>query len=85
MLREGIAAGKKFKLSDMIEMQLDVVDVIARRVTPKLVQICQTDAKRLIPSQSHAELDKMLDILRDWPGSFDMESVAATLYTRWYI
>ena len=69
----------------MIEMQLDVVDVVARRVTPKLVQICQTDAKGLIPSQSQADLDKMLGILSDWPGSFDMDSVAATLYTRWYI
>lgn len=27
----------------------------------------------------------MLDILRNWKGSFDMESVGATIYMRWYI
>ena len=27
----------------------------------------------------------MLDILRNWNGSFDEESIGATLYTRWYI
>ena len=40
ILREGIAAGKKFALKDMTQMQLDVVDVVARRVTPKIVEIC---------------------------------------------
>ena len=66
-------------------MQLDVVDVIARRVTPKVVEICENDAKDLIPKESQADLEQMLDILRNWHGTFDMESIGATLYTRWYI
>ena len=41
----------------MLDMQLDVVDVIARRVTPKVVEICENDAKDLIPKESQADLE----------------------------
>lgn len=27
----------------------------------------------------------MLKVLRNWHGSFDEESIGATIYTRWYI
>ena len=42
VLREGIASGKKFTLADMGALQQDVVDVVARRMTPKIVEIAQT-------------------------------------------
>lgn len=85
ILREGIAAGKKFNIADMAEMQIDVVDVIARRVAPKIVEICQNDGKQLVPQSKVAELEQMLGILAEWNGSFDEDSIAATVYTRWYI
>lgn len=28
---------------------------------------------------------QMTELLQDWDGSFDLESVAATVYNRWYI
>jgi len=31
------------------------------------------------------DVAKTLDILRNWQGSFDMDSLGATVYMRWYI
>lgn len=47
LLRDGIASGKKFTLADMGAIQQDVVDVVARRVTPKIVEISQSAAQEL--------------------------------------
>ena len=42
MIEEGIAAGKKFTVEDMSRMQLDIVDVVAKRVAPKLIKIAKS-------------------------------------------
>ena len=34
LIREKIASGQKFKAQDMIDIQLDTVDVFARRMIP---------------------------------------------------
>lgn len=41
ILREGIAAGKKFTIEDMGAIQQDVVDVIARRMNPLIIEIIE--------------------------------------------
>jgi len=42
LISEGIAQGKKFTPEDMTEMQLDTVDVFARRMRPYIVKIVET-------------------------------------------
>lgn len=46
ILRQGIESGKKFTLAEMGAIQQDVVDVIARRVTPKIVDILNDFASK---------------------------------------
>ena len=31
------------------------------------------------------EIKEMYKVLKDWNGSFDMDSVAATVYQKWYM
>ena len=83
ILREGVAAGKKFTLEDLGAIQQDVIDVVARRMTPKIVEIAQRT--QLASPQERQQLEEMLALMRDWRGSFDEQSVSASIYTRWYI
>ena len=43
------------------------------------------DVKESLTSEQDKSVDEMVAILRNWNGSFDMDSVAATLYIRWKI
>ena len=47
ILREGTTSGKKFTLASVGAIQQDVIDVIARRVTPKIVEIT-SDVEHLL-------------------------------------
>lgn len=89
LLRQGVASGKKFTLDDMGAIQQDVVDVYARQVTPMIVTIVEEvmagDDGALLTLQQKQDLEAMLNVLRNWRGSFDEESIGATVYTRWYI
>ena len=84
IISSGIASGKKFTLEDMGAIQQDVVDIVARRMNPKIIDITQEVLHHLNDAQKK-DLEEMLEILRPWEGSFDKESVGASVYQRWYI
>lgn len=60
------------------------MDVIARKVAPKLIEI-SASVKQDLNEQQQASLAKISNLLGDWRGSFEETSTAATAYTRWYI
>lgn len=78
-----IASGNKISLDDMLSIQQDVVDVVAKRVAINIVTILDSSAKELFQPSEVAVIDSMTAILRGWDGSFDLESVAASVFTRW--
>ena len=84
MISEGINSGKKLTLADMGAIQQDVVDVFARDLTPKIVDIIRGHKDELTSNQLK-ELAPVLSILEAWNGSFDETSVAASIYMKWYI
>ena len=84
LISEQIASGKKFTLNDVQAIQQDVIDVVARRITPQIVQITEEVTHHLTQQQKQ-DLNEMLDYLRGWDGSFDVDSIAATVYSRWDI
>lgn len=84
VLREKIASGKKLKLKDLGDLQQDVIDIIAEQITPKVLEIIK-GAKKDLTADQVKSVDEMVAILSGWDGSFDLESVPATLYTRWKI
>ena len=65
MLREGIESGKKFTLKDMGDIQQDVVDVVARRMTPMVISIC-SDVRHHLTSEQKVKIDEMVSILSTW-------------------
>ena len=85
VLREKIASGKKLTLGDLGDLQQDVVDIIAQRMLPKIVEIIKVDGMQGMSEADKFSVEEMLDILNGWDGSFDKKSVAATVYNRWNI
>ena len=83
VLRDGIANGRKFTLEDMGAIQQDVVDVVARRMAPKIASISQDVSHHLTKEQKN-QLEEMLQILAPWEGSFDESSIGASVYSKWY-
>ena len=65
---------------DMVDMQQDVLDVMARRQMPILAELAR-EAKKDLPSSLQKDLEEMLAILEGWDYRFTEESVAATVYT----
>lgn len=53
-------------------------------MNPKIIDITQEVLHHLNDAQKK-DLEEMLEILRPWEGSFDKESVGASVYQRWYI
>ena len=51
---------------------------------PKIIAIAREVSHHLTKEQK-VDLEKMIDILTPWEGSFDGESIAASLYMKWYI
>jgi len=82
ILRAGIDDGRKFTNQDMIDIQNDVVDVVARDLTPKIIQICKSGMTEL----SRDEVDSvefMLDLLEAFDGKMSPDSISASVYNLW--
>ena len=84
VLREKISSGKKLVLSDMSALQQDVIDIIARRITPRIIKIA-SEVTQYLSKDQNVSLEEMLEILAVWNASFDKKSVGASVYTRWSI
>lgn len=70
-----IAAGKKITLEDTRALQQDYMDTNARANKPNVIKIAQA-----AHTESKADLEQMLAILRDWDSVMDMDSVGATVW-----
>ena len=84
LLREATESGKKLSLADLGAMQQDVVDVVARRMKPKLLKII-AEADHHLSQEQKKKIGELVRILGPWEGDFAKTSVGASVYTRWYI
>lgn len=84
MLRDKTTSGEKISLADMSSIQQDVIDVIARRTTPVIFAIAAEEYQDLAKEQKE-KISKLAAITKDWQGSFEETSIAAPVYTRFYI
>ena len=69
LIRQGIAEGKKFTAEDMIEIQLDTVDVFARRMVSTVVKLAGS-MKSALSKDQQVDMELALAHYRDWEGSF---------------
>ena len=80
MIEDKITKKEKMTAQDMVNMQQDVLDVMARRQMPILSKLAR-ETKKELPISLQKSLDEMLLIVDNWDHKFDEESVAATVYT----
>lgn len=65
----------------MVDMQNDVVDIMAREMTPHIVKIAKRSnhLKEFDPEQQ-SKINKMLSILKGFKGVMDKDSYDASIY-----
>lgn len=53
-------------------------------MTPKIIEIADRVVHHLTENEKQ-DVQQMTKILKDWEGTFEETSVAASVYIRWYI
>lgn len=79
MLQQKIDSGKKMTSEDMLEILQDTKDVVARRMTPKLLSV-SLEMHKVLTMEQQSDLEFVVEKLSGWDGDFDMENVGASLY-----
>lgn len=75
-VRELLELRNDFTLDDMMKMQIDTVNPMARRILP--LMLSQLDGVDLGDFESDANM------LREWDYDESSESIAATIYNQWW-
>lgn len=87
IISEGIKEGKKFTVEDMVDIQQDMTDVIARNLSPSIVKIAEravNDPKHKFSSDQSKDIKKMIEYLKDFKGLMTEDSIPATVYSYWH-
>jgi len=66
----------------MADLQQDVVDEMAKHITPLAINLARGVKDQLSQEQKLA-LEEMLIPLEDWKYDFSEESVSASIYAYW--
>ena len=80
MIEEGIYADKKFTVDDMVDMQQDVIDIVARKQVPSMIKAANSVKAELTPDERE-DLATMISLLDGWQGSMDKDNIAASVYS----
>jgi len=72
-IQEVLGSGRRFTLTDMAQLQHDVVCLPARELVPLLQEL----------RSQEAEVNQALDILKTWDFHMTPDSAAATVYQGW--
>ena len=76
-INEILTSKAKFSPEDLVKMQGDVLSIPAREVLPKLLEA-------LAKSPPDESVKPFVELLKKWDFRYTEESVAATIYHRWY-
>lgn len=86
IIETGIKEGKKFDHQDMIDMQQDMTDVVARGLVSHVVKIVD----RILSKEDHKfspdqkdYIRSVKDILAGFDGVMSEDSIQATVYSYW--
>ena len=66
----------------MLRMQRDTVDVVARGMTPKIIDIAESQLY-LLSTEEQNMVRTLLERLRRWDGDMNPDSEAATIWNVW--
>jgi len=84
LIKDLISQRKKLSVEDMIMIQTDTLDVLAREVTPILIHRTYDALKKNYKLQiNNQKLDILLKNLTDWDYNMNKESVPASIFNVW--
>lgn len=71
----------------MIDMQQDLVDTIARDITPHIIKITESVLENKdiyeLNDKDVTDIKYMIDLIRNFNGEMSEDSVGATVYSYW--
>ncbi|CDW85943.1 penicillin amidase family protein [Stylonychia lemnae] len=82
LIQAGIDKGNKFDHKDMIHIQNDTVDLMARDLMPHVLRIANNFKSQLNATEQQ-KAQQAIDKLLFWHGEMHEESVGATIYAVW--
>ncbi|CDW90800.1 penicillin amidase family protein [Stylonychia lemnae] len=82
LIQAGVDKGHKFDHKDMIQIQNDTVDLMARDLMPYVLRIANNFKSHLNDTEQPLA-QQAIDKLLFWHGEMDEESVGATIYAVW--
>ena len=74
-IEELIARDEKIRFEDWRGILQDVIDVIARDLTPRIVNISQRVAAEQFDEQERQDIEQMSAILEGWDGNYEIDSI----------
>jgi acyl-homoserine lactone acylase PvdQ len=83
MLEEKISRGEKVTLEFFKEMQLDVMDENSKKACPLLLNLTNKYKHKFANDKEIKIIDRMIEILKGWDGSYRMDSKEAMIYYKW--
>lgn len=83
IIDKGIKSGQRFTSQDMMDIQSDVVDIVARDLTPLIIKISQGATINLSKEELSA-VEEMISILKNFDGNMTPESIGASVYSYWH-
>ena len=84
MIQEFVNKGKKISVQDMITMQADTLDVLAREVVPIMIARTKDAFKEGYKLQVNNEvLTSLLNNLTNWDYKMEKESIPSTIFNVW--
>lgn len=78
-----IKNGHKMEVSDMIAIQQDVGDTMARRITEFILPIATQNINLLKDEKQKAQVNSLVEVLKGWNGDMEMELIEPTVYHTW--
>jgi penicillin amidase len=79
VIRGWIDSGEKVTIQDMRDLQQDDLDIVARELTPRMINIARKVAHELTPQQRTA-MESSFKVLEGWGGRMDKDTIPPTIY-----
>ena len=83
ILKEKISKGEKVTLEFFKEMQLDLIDENSKKAYPLLLNLVEKYKHQFANAKEIKIINKMVEILKGWDGSYGMDSKEALIYYKW--
>ena len=83
LIQKGIDVNHKFDYQDMLTLQNDTVDLMARDITPVISSLSR-EMLDILTKEERLKAEQILNKLINWYGDMNENSVGATVFATWH-